>query len=362
MGVQPMSGPTGLIFSMKAHSTDVQGNVVNDLYGPGKTPNPKLGGQFTSDAGATLDTDAESMPTGEGELLGSNKAVAGGADPVYQVSPWAEMSFTIDQTSVEARTKALKARYTHELAHDLRQIHGLDAETELANLMSTELTAEINREVVDTVFAQAVQTLKTSEGAGNYDHASATGYDFFDYNGIGILGAAEGVYDLNTHSGGRWEQEHYKNIIGIINKVAHEVALGTRRGLGNFVITTPSVAAALDMASGLNPTEPPRGGAQMNNDNVGITYAGRLLGRYDVYVDPYRATDDILVGYKGANAYDAGYYYCPYVPLTMMKAQGEDDFNPRIGFKTRYGMKNNPFTSGTAGQNWYFRKFSVLGV
>lgn len=356
MGVQPMSGPTGLIFSMRAQSTDSSGTVVNDLYGPGKVPDPQLGG------GTKATPAQDNMSTAEAELLGSAKdvdATIAGQAPVTQVSPWAEMSFTIDQASVTARSKALKARYTHELAHDLRQIHGLDAETELANLMSGELTAELNREVVDTVFGQAIATGANSVTDADYVHASAGGYDFFDYEGIW---AATGVYDLSSDSGGRWEQEHYKNIIGQINRVAHEIALGTRRGLGNFVITTPQVAAALDMASGLNPSEPPRGGAQMNNDNIGITYGGKLLGRYDVYVDPYRATSEVLVGYKGANAYDAGYYYCPYVPLTMMKAQGEDDFNPRIGFKTRYGMTFNPFVTGVADQNFYYRKFTIAGI
>ena len=374
MGVQPMSGPTGLIFSLRAHSTDVQGTVVNDLYRPGSVPDPQLGGSFTADGGATVDAD-NAMETVEGEVLGANDAATGTADfsqtggtdpigpiPVAQVSPWAEMTFSIDQTSVEAKLKALKARYTHELAHDLRQIHGLDAETELANLLSGELNVEINREIVDTVFSQAITTGANSVADGDYVHASTIGgYDFFDYEGVW---AATGVYDIaaSGDSQGRWEQEHYKNIIGQINRVAHEVALGTRRGLGNFVITTPSIAAALDMASALNTSEQARGGQPMTNDNIGVTYAGRLLNRYDVYVDPYRATNDVLVGYKGSNSYDAGYFYCPYVPLTMMKAQGEDDFQPRIGFKTRYGMKHNPFTTGVADQNWYYRKFAVTGV
>jgi hypothetical protein len=369
MGVQPMSGPTGLIFSLRAHSTDTSNVTVNDLYRPGAVPDPQLGG------GTKANPTQDSMLTSEGEILGANDEAKGTADfsqtgatdpigpiPVTQVSPWAEMTFSIDQTSVEAKLKALKARYTHELAHDLRQIHGLDAETELANLLSGELNVEINREIVDTVFDQAIATGANSVTDADYVHASTIGgYDFFDYEGVWAL---SGVYDIaaSGDSQGRWEQEHYKNIIGQINRVAHEVALGTRRGLGNFVITTPSIAAALDMASALNTSEQARGGQPLTNDNIGVTYAGRLLNRYDVYVDPYRATNDVLVGYKGSNSYDAGYFYCPYVPLTMMKAQGEDDFQPRIGFKTRYGMKHNPFTTGVADQNWYFRKFAVTGV
>jgi hypothetical protein len=366
MGVQPMRGPTGLIFSMRVHSTDTSGVTVNDLYGPGKVPDPQLGG------GTKATPAQDNMLTAEGELLGSNEDASGTADfsqtgatdpigplPVSQTSPWAEMSFTIDQTSVEARLKALKARYTHELAHDLRQIHGLDAETELANLLSGELNAELNREIVDTVFAQAITTGANGTTDADFVHASVGGYDFFDYEGVW---AATGVYNLASDSGGRWEHEHYKNIIGQINRVSHEIALGTRRGLGNFIITTPLIAAALDMADALNPSETARGGMKMNNDDIGVTYAGKLLNRFDVYVDPYRITNEIVVGFKGANVYDAGYFYCPYVPLTMMKAQGEDDFQPRIGFKTRYGMKHNPFTTGVADQNWYFRKFAVAGL
>lgn len=353
MGVQPMTGPTGLIFSMKAHSTDASGNVVQDLYAPGKVPDPQL-------AGGTKATPAQdSMTTAEMEALGRANEVdatsASTSEPVVQTSPFAEVSFTIDQMSVTARGKALKARYTVELAHDLRQIHGLDADTELSNILSGELVAEQNREVVATLFDQAIPTLMTT----SFSHASAGGFDFFDYTG---RIAAEGIYNLAADSDGRWEQEHYRNLVAMINRVAHEVALGTRRGLGNVIITDPITASAIDSAARTTgPAENP-GGLEFNHDNVGVTYAGRLLGRYDVFVDPYMTTNEVLVGYKGANVYDAGYFYCPYVPLTVMRTVGEEDFQPRIGFKTRYGMVHNPFTSGSTGENWYYRKFTVAGV
>jgi len=347
MGVQPMSMPTGLIFAMKSYATDVRAaGSPTEVYSPlAGAPDPTLSGKYGTDVA---------------EKMGTVEEVAGGAgdpanDPVVQNSPWNQMSFTIEKTSVEAQTRALKAHYTTELAQDLRAVHGLDAETELANLLSGELTAEINREIVNTIVSQAIPTLNTT----SYSHATAGGFDFFDYTAVI---AAEGIYNIGgatPDSGGRWEAEHFKNIIGMINRVAHEVALGTRRGLGNRVITNPVMAAGLDMVSKLDPARDVASGANMSNNNIGITYAGRLLGKYDVYVDPYMTANTIVVGYKGSSAYDAGYYYCPYVPFTMMKAQGENDFQPRIGFKTRYGMKNNPFTTGTAGQNWYYRKFTV---
>jgi hypothetical protein len=360
MGVQPMSGPTGLIFSMKAHATDASGNSFGtgasqtDLYAPGTTPNPDLGG------GTAANPNQDSMTTAELEALGSDKAVNTGdagvaEDPVFQTSPWAEVSFTIDQMSVTAQGKALKARYTVELAHDLKQVHGLDADTELSNILSGELVAELNREVVNTLFTQAVPTLNTT----SFSHASAGGFDFFDYTG---RITTEGTYDLATDSDGRWEGEHFRNLVGMINRVAHEVALGTRRGLGNVIITDPITASAIDSAARTTGPADNPGGLEFSHDNVGVTYAGMLLGRYAVFVDPYMTTNEVLVGYKGANVYDAGYFYCPYVPLTVMRTVGEDDFQPRIGFKTRYGMVHNPFTTGTAGENWYYRKFVVAGV
>lgn len=355
VGVQPMSGPTGLIFAMKTHSTNANGTQVTDLYGPGKVPNPYLGG------GTKANQSQDSMTTAEQELLGVARAVNtsdGGtaADPVTQVSPWAEMSFTIDQSSVTAKGKALKARYTVELAHDLRQIHGLEADTELANLLSGELVAEQNRELINTLFSQAITTLART---ASYSHASAGGFDFYNYqNKV----AAEGIYNLAVDSDGRWEQEHFRNLVAMVNRVSHEVALGTRRGLGNVIVCDPITASAIDSAARTTGPADTPAGLEFNHDNVGVTYAGRLLGRYDVFVDPYRDTQDIMVGYRGASMYDAGYFYCPYVPLTIMRTVGEEDMQPRIGFKARYGMVHNPFVTGNAGENWYFRKFAVAGV
>lgn len=361
MGVQPMDGPTGLIFSMKAHSTNASGTTVQDLYAPGKTPDPQLGG------GTAANPSQDSMTTAELEALGTAEQT-GEIDQTdtattdlqvgtEQVSPWSEISFSIDQKSVTAEGKALKAQYTVELAHDLMKIHGLNAEAVLTDLLAGELTAEINREIVNTLFSQSVTTLARS--SGTYSHASAGGFDFYDYeNKV----AAEGVYNLAVDSDGRWEAEHFRNLVGMINRVAHEVALGTRRGLGNVIITDPITASAIDSATRTTGPADQAGGLQFGHDNVGVTFAGRLLGRYDVFVDPYMTTNQVLVGYKGANEFDAGYYYCPYVPFTVMRATGEDDFQPRIGFKTRYGMTANPFTSGSAGENWYYRKFTVANV
>ena len=355
MGVQPMSGPTGLIFSMRSFATDNQGNATSELYAPGTVPDPNLGGETAANPGQ------DSMTTAESEALGRDTAVdtttSNAAESVFQESPWAEVSFTIDQASVTARGKALKARYTTELAHDLRQIHGLDADTELSNILSGELVAEQNREIVNTLFSQAITTLKRT--TGTYQHASAGGYDFYDYeNKV----AVEGVYDIAVDSDGRWEAEHFRNLVGMINRVSHEVSLGTRRGLGNVIITDPITASAIDSATRTTGPADSAAGLEFGNDNVGVTYAGRLLGRFDVFVDPYMFTQEVLVGYKGVNAYDAGYYYCPYVPLTVMRTVGEEDMQPRIGFKTRYGMTHNPFVSGVAGQNWYYRKFTVANV
>ena len=215
MGVQPMSGPTGLIFSMRTYATDNQGTATGELYKPGSVPDPNLGGETVVNAGQDSMTTAESEALGQAETVAVNAANTADA-VVRQVSPWAEVSFTIDQISVTARGKALKARYTTELAHDLRVIHGLDADTELSNILSGELVAEQNREVVETLFTQAITTLKRT--SGTYSHASAGGYDFYDYeNKV----AVEGQYDLAVDSDGRWEGEHFRNLVGMVNRISH---------------------------------------------------------------------------------------------------------------------------------------------
>lgn len=322
IGVQPMSGPTGLIFSMKA------------WYGGTSS------GTEAFDSTAPDDTFAAKKATADGEILGSDKqvttdptAVVDQTNSVVETNPWPEMSFSIEKVSVTAQTRALKAKYTEELATDLKNIHGLDAETELANILSTELVAEINREIVKGVDSQAI--------------AGAT------------AATTPGTFDLTADTDGRWEIEKLKGLLMQINKEANLIAQQTRRGVGNWIICSANVAGALDIAGKID-TSLVTG--DLNVDGVGVTFSGILNGRFKVYIDPYATTDFFTVGYKGSNPYDAGMYYAPYVPLNMVKAIGEDDFQPRIGFKTRYGIAYNPFVSGTAGQNKYFRKVLVTGL
>lgn len=392
MGVQPMNGPSGLIFSIKSYYGGSGYNGGSGVEALGlEVPNPAYSGTSTNNytnadvtnrglwdqAIAYVEDDIVLDPltgnwyicttAGTSDAAGTGVASDGGVgEPVWALyigdaagittaaaealgvrdnsgtiaSPWAQMSFTIDKATVTSKTRALKAQYSNELAHDLRVVHGLDAGAELANILSTEIVAEQNREIVDTIRKQA----KVASEIG------------------GTTGP--GIYNIGSSgdSGGRWEQEHYKNIVAQINRAARKIALETRRGIGNVVVTSPEVAAALDMAFKLDINRPAYGAEPMNEDLVGITYAGMLLGKYKVFVDPYLPYDEILVGYKGANVYDAGYYFCPYVPLTIYRSTGEDDFQPRIGFKTRYGMTHNPFVSGTNGQNTYYRKFAVVGL
>jgi len=360
MGVQPMSGPTGLIFAMKTHITKADGTSLVDVW---KRENGTQGQVDPTISGTHTTAQGEALGTGQTVDATSVSTTA----PVTQTNPWAQMSFTIDKTSVTAVTRAMKANYTTELAQDLRAIHGLDAETELSNLLSGEIAAEINREVVSTLFGNAIVSMQTA-GATPYDSlnaASATGQSDASYRFTPWAVATSGVFDMAIDADGRWEAEKVRGLIGVINRVAQEIALGTRRGLGNIIITSPSVAGALDMVATLD-TSLKNVGNLSNPDLVGVTFAGVLLGRYKVFVDPYLTADDVLVGYKGSNAYDAGYYYCPYVPLSFMKTTHEESFQPVIGFKTRYGMATNPLTTtvaGTlAGANPYFRKFTVTNL
>lgn len=330
LGVQPMSGPTGLIFAMKS--------------------------TYASGAEALHDAaDPAYSETTNGEVLGSDKSVAGGTsnpspDPVVQNSPWAEMSFTIDKAAVTAKTRALKATYTEELATDLKNVHGLDAETELANILSTEIVAEQNREIVSLLFNQ-----------GRLGCQSGT--------------ATLGTWDV-TDALGTTEEQVLKALVLRIVREAGDIAINTRRGAGNFIITTATIAGALETINAID-TRTNIPGVSVQNAGVGMSFAGMLLGRIKVYVDPYMTEEQVLVGYKGANAYDAGLYYCPYVPYNLVKAIGEDDFQPRMGFKTRYGLAMNPFVSNdntdagftnvsalptTDGGNDYYRKFAVTGL
>ena len=354
-GVQPMTGPTGLIFAMKSrYRTTKAGKSVGDeaLLGEAEynfsgdsgttamgTDGSGLSGVTDSNGDSSINNDRNDplagldlYTTAEAEALGAS----GGEG-------FAEMGFTIEKATVTAKSRALKAEYTMELAQDLKAIHGLDAETELANILSTEILAEINREVIRTVNSQA----KTGASTGNT--------------------AINGIFDLSTDADGRWSVEKFKGLILQLDREANQIAKDTRRGKGNFIICSSDVASALTSTGMLDYT--PALSTNLNVDDTGNTFAGIINGRTKVYIDPYATADYINVGYKGTSAYDAGVFYCPYVPLTMVRAVGENNFQPKIGFKTRYGMVSNPFVGSTpasglaaAKTNQYYRIFRVDGI
>ncbi len=261
-----------------------------------------------------------------------------------------EMSFTIEKTSVEAKTRALKAEYTNELSQDLRAVHGLDAEQELSNILSVEINAEINREIVNSI--RLVAKLAAAEAT------YTNGVVVTDSNGV--VKSAVGTWDIDINSDGRWQAEKYKALLMKINKEANAIAKDTRRGRGNFIVCSSNVAAALDLSGKL--IYSPAVDNNLNADDTGNTFVGVLQGRYKVYIDPYIGFDEIIVGYKGANQMDAGFFYCPYVPLQMVKAINPNDFQPRISFKTRYGIVSNPFTTFTRNANSYYRKFQISNI
>ena len=320
IGVQPMSGPTGLIFAMKSHYTGEASTGAEALTLPAGQPDV----DFSGDEGT-----ANQLSTADGEALGG--FVAGGGD-------YKEMSFSIEKSSVTAATRALKAKYSLELAQDLKAIHGLDAESELSNILSAEILAEINREVIELILSQA------TAGA-----ASGT--------------ATAGTFDVNDavdNRGARWGGERYKSLLIQINREANMIAKNTGRGRGNWILCSADVASALDMVAGLAVPNMDVGANQP--DIANSVFAGTLGGKYKVYIDQFASADSVTVGYKGSNMYDAGLFYCPYVPLQLMKSIGEEDFQPRLGFKTRYGLTHNPFASGSAAANPYFRKFTVTNL
>ena len=342
-GVQPMSGPTGLIFAMKSKYSSQSGaealynEADTDFSGTGthQADPTGLSGVTDADTDATIADEADTVST-FGSGLSTAAAERLGVGETGDGS-YGEMAFTIEKSTVTAKSRALKAEYTMELAQDLKAIHGLDAEGELANILSAEILAEINREVVRTV-------LKTAK--------------------IGALQsstAVSGIFDVNTDSDGRWMVERFKGLIMQIERECNVIAKETRRGKGNFILCSSDVASALAAAGMLDYT--PALSANLNVDDTGNTFAGVLNGRVKVYIDPYSTVDFVCVGYRGSNPYDAGLFYCPYVPLTMVKAVGENDFQPRIGFKTRYGMVANPFVAldgiGSDRSNQYFRIFRV---
>ena len=348
-GVQPMTGPTGLIFAMKSKYSTQGGTEA--LFDEANTA--FSGADVTQEAGPSgletaVDDSDGSLATGEtaGEIVsdyagGLSTAASEALGTGGSGGSFGEMAFSIEKATVTAKSRALKAEYTMELAQDLKAIHGLDAEGELANILSSEILAEINREVVRTVNRTA------KLGALQ---ANAT---------------VKGIFNIDTDSDGRWLAEKAKGLIVQIEREANVIAKETRRGKGNYVICSSDVGSVL-AASGMLDYSPALA-TSLNVDDTGNTFAGVLNGKFKVYVDPYATGDYVCVGYRGTTPYDAGVFYCPYVPLTMVKAIGEEDFQPRIGFKTRYGMVANPFvaTDGTVGgdrANPYFRIFRVDGI
>ena len=339
-GVQPMTGPTGLIFAMRARY-DSQSTGTESFYneadvthaGAATTGTQASAGTAGTDfaQGGTADNAAGGVTTAAGEGLGITGSSGTHGDDFQ------EMAFSIERVAVTAKTRALKGEYSMELSQDLKAVHGLDAETELANILSQEILAEINREVVHTIYFGA-QT-------GAQHNTTATG-----------------IFDLDTDSNGRWSVEKFKGLMFQIEREANAVAKATRRGKGNIIITSSDVASALAMAGVMD---------NAGIDDTGNTFVGTLNGRYKVYVDPYfssSASNFFVVGYKGASAYDAGIFYCPYVPLQMVRAVGENSFQPKIGFKTRYGMVGNPFATASgpgtiaAGTNYYYRIVKVSNL
>ena len=331
-GVQPMTGPTGLIFAMRskyanssAVGTETFYNEVNTAFTTVKGGGAQLGNAHTGTAvgGASSNTlnlpangynFAEGMSTATAEALGDS---GGNAFP--------EMAFTIDKVTVTAKSRALKAEYTMELAQDLKAIHGLDAETELSNILTTEILAEINREVIRTVNVTAVRGANTGT-------------------------TTAGVFDLDTDSNGRWMVEKFKGLMFQIEREANQIAKDTRRGKGNILICSSDVASALQMAGVLD-YAPALNSNNLQVDDTGNTFAGVLNGRMRVYIDPYVTNNYMTIGYKGSNPFDAGLFYCPYVPLQMVRAVDQANFQPKIGFKTRYGMAPNPFAKGITAAN-----------
>ena len=333
-GVQPMTGPTGLIFAMRSHYTSQSGDEA--LFNEADTDFSGAGTHAGSNPVDGAYTTGTGVSTSTAEGFGDSTALA-------------QVAFSIDKTTVTAKSRALKAEYTVELAQDLKAIHGLDAESELSNILSQEILAEINREVIRTIYKVA----KTG--------AAST--------------ATAGTFDLDVDSNGRWSVERFKGLLFNIERDANAIAQDTRRGKGNFIICSSDVASALAMAGVLDYT--PALSTNLNVDDTGNTFAGILNGRYKVYVDPYSANTGAasqfyVVGYKGTSPYDAGIFYCPYVPLQMVRAIDPSTFQPKIGFKTRYGMIANPYVTQsngtidadtfTSARNQYYRKVKVTNL
>ena len=367
-GVQPMTGPTGLIFAMRSRFTSATGNEAlfdeadSDFSARNaagdSTSGQTAGGHSGSNPAILNDSPAGTYTKGEAMTTATAEALGDSSNNAF-----AEMAFSIEKTTVTARSRALKAEYTMELAQDLKAIHGLDAETELANILSAEILAEINREVVRSVYINAEKGASANTGTVNT--------------------TTEGIFDLDTDSNGRWSVERFKGLMFQVEREANVIAQRTRRGKGNIIICSSDVASALQMAGVLDYT--PALNNNLNVDDTGNTFAGVLNGKYKVYIDPYAANlasnaspakQYYVVGYKGTSPYDAGIFYCPYVPLQMVRAVGQDSFQPKIGFKTRYGLVANPFAgsdvTGTGSitadgltalsSNRYYRRVQVANI
>jgi len=384
VGVQPMNMPTGLVFALRALLTSTQptgpfgrpgdartgfqtGSALNSngdtiaqswsdntngalggsiapneaFYDEAPTPYSGTGTQ-TSNATAP-NYSAYSVGTAMDSITGETLGRGLSGDPAF-----AEMTFVIEKKSVDAGMRALKASYTFELQQDLRAVHGLDAEKLLADILSTEIIAETNREIVNRIR----QCAKISPGEYEYDNGQVV----TDSDGDPVTSIA-GLFDVNVNSDGRWQAEKFKSLLFKIGKEANAIAKDTRRGKGNFIVCSSDVATALDLGGKL--IYSPAVDNNLPADDTGNTFVGVLQGRYKVYIDPYLGYDEIIVGYKGPNQMDAGFFYCPYVPLQMYKALGEQDFQPKMAFKTRYGILANPFTNINANGNSYYRKFKV---
>ena len=350
-GVQPMTGPTGLIFAMRARYSTQSG--AEALYGESNTgfSSQPQGNSTVNLPGYRHVGTVPGNTTNQANLAETNtyNYVAGVNTSYAEV--WGnstvsipEMAFSIEKVTVTAKSRALKAEYSLELAQDLKAIHGLDAETELANILSAEILSEINREVIRTVNVTAVKG--ATEGT-----------------------TTAGIFDLDTDSNGRWSVEKFKGLMFQLEREANQIAKGTRRGKGNILICSSDVASALQMAGVLD-YAPALNSNSLNVDDTGNTFAGVLNGRMKVYIDPYTTGNYLTVGYKGSSAFDAGLFYCPYVPLQMVRAVDQDNFQPKIGFKTRYGMVANPFAEGTSeglgaltkDSNLYYRRVLVTNL
>jgi hypothetical protein len=355
-GVQPMSGPTGLIFAMRSrYASQTGGEALFDEADTDFSGRNAAGSSVANKTGVAQDgtnpavlndtpagayTSGSGMTTDYAEAMGDTAANA-----------FAEMAFSIEKSTVTAKSRALKAEYTMELAQDLKAIHGLDAETELSNILSAEILAEINREVVRSVYIGAEKGAQTNT-------------------------TTTGIFDLDTDSNGRWSVERFKGLMFQLERDANVIAQRTRRGKGNMIICSSDVASALQMAGVLDYT--PALNNNLNVDDTGNTFAGVLNGKYKVYIDPYSANSSasqyFVVGYKGTSPYDAGIFYCPYVPLQMVRAVGQDTFQPKIGFKTRYGLVATPFAGASASSaitadgltaanaNRYYRKVQIANL